>query len=67
MNKKHYNVSGLLNEQIKLQVKNVLHDIKGVNTVDVDLTNGSIEVGYNDAADTDEIMQGIERVGCKIE
>ncbi|MGB8452639.1 MAG: heavy metal-associated domain-containing protein [Anaerocolumna sp.] len=67
MNKAHYNVSGLINGQIKTQVKNVLHDIEGINTIDVDLVNGSIEIGYNDSVDTKKIIQGIERVGCKIE
>lgn len=66
MNRVHYNVSGLLNTQIKTQVKNVLNDISGVHMVNVDLGNGSIEVGYN-KADESEIRQGIERVGCKIE
>ncbi len=67
MNKVHYNVSGLLNEQVKTQVKNVLHEIDGVNMINIDLARGSIEVGYNGSVDTDEIKQGIERVGCKIE
>jgi copper chaperone CopZ len=66
MNRVHYNVSGLLNTQIKTQVKHVLNDIDGVHMVNVDLGNGSIEVGYN-TADENEIREGIERVGCKIE
>lgn len=67
MNKVHYDVSGLLNAQIKTQVKNVLNDLDGVKKVDVDLGNSSIEVGYNDSTDEEEIKQGLEHVGCKIE
>ncbi len=67
MNKVHYNVNGLLNSTVKTQVKNVLNHIDGVNKVNVDLVNSSIDVGYNDSADENEIKQGIEHVGCKIE
>ena len=67
MNKVHYNVTGLINEKMKTQVKNVLNKIDGVNSIDVDLARGSVEVGYNDTADTKEIAHGIERVGCRIE
>jgi copper chaperone CopZ len=66
MNRVHYNVSGLLNTQIKTQLKNVLNEVDGVHMVNVDLGNGSIEVGYN-TADESEIREGIKRVGCKIE
>ena len=37
MNKVHYYVSGLLNEQLKAQVKHVLGDIEGVSMISVDL------------------------------
>lgn len=68
MNKVHYNVTGLLNSTMKTQVKHVLNEIDGVNKVNVDLVNSSIDVGYNnDSTDEKEIKQGIEHVGCKIE
>ncbi len=67
MNKVHYNVSGLLNTQVKAQVKNVLNDLDGVLKVNVDLVNSAIDVGYNDSTDESVIKQGIEHVGCKIE
>jgi copper chaperone CopZ len=63
----HYNVSGLLNNKVKTQVKNVLDDIEGVNKVNVDLARGSIEVKYNKATNEEEIKSGIEHVGCKVE
>lgn len=67
MNRIHYNVSGLLNNSIKTQVKNVLSEIDGVHKINVDLGRGSIEVGYNDSTNENEIRNGIEHVGCKIE
>lgn len=67
MNKVHYNVSGLLNNSVKTQVKNVLSEIDGVNKINVDLGRGSIEVGYNDSTNENEIRDGIEHVGCRIE
>ena len=67
MNRIHYNVSGLLNNSIKTQVKNVLSEIDGVHKINVDLGRGAIEVGYNDSTNENEIRNGIEHVGCKIE
>lgn len=67
MNRVHYNVSGLQNAQIKRQVKNALDKVDGVSMINVDLGRGSIEVGYNEATNEDEIRGCIENVGCKIE
>lgn len=67
MNKVHYNVTGLQNSQIKTQVKNVLDELDGVQKVNVDLGRSSIEVNYNETITENEVRQGIEHVGCKIE
>lgn len=67
MNRVHYNVSGLLNNSVKTQVKNVLSDIDGVKKINVDLGRSSIEVGYNDSTNENEIRDGIEHVGCRVE
>ncbi|MBH1941541.1 heavy-metal-associated domain-containing protein [Mobilitalea sibirica] len=66
MNRVQYNVNGLLNNQIKTQVKNVLKDVEGVKNVNVNLERSSIEVDYNNTADEKEIRNGIEHVGCRI-
>lgn len=67
MNRVHYNVSGLLNNSVKTQIKNVLSDIDGVKKINVDLGRSSIEVGYNDSTNENEIRDGIEHVGCRVE
>lgn len=67
MEKIHYSVSGLINEDKKTQVKNALNKINGVNTVNVDLARGSIEVGYNSRTNPNSITNCIEHVGCKIQ
>lgn len=67
MNKVHYTVSGLINEQMKTQMKNVLSDVDGISVVNIDLGRGSVEVGYNDKTDERKIKECIERVGCRIE
>jgi copper chaperone CopZ len=67
MNRVHYNISGLLNNSVKTQVKNVLSEIDGVHKINVDLGRSSIEVGYNDSTNENEIRNGIEHVGCRIE
>lgn len=66
MNRVHYSVSGLINSEVKTQVKNVLAELDGVQMVNVDLGRGTIEVGYNEKTQESEIRQGIEHVGCKI-
>lgn len=67
MNKSHYSVSRLRNEQMKTQIKNVLNELEGVNMVNIDLARSTIEVGYDESVDENEIKQLIEHVGCKIE
>ncbi len=67
MIRSHYNVSRLLNTQMKTQVKNALNEIDGVKMVNVDLARSSIEVGYDESLDESTIKQCIENVGCKFE
>jgi len=67
MKRVHYNVTKLLNEQMKTEVKNVLDRVDGVQMVNIDLGRSSIEVGYNDSVDENVIKECIEHVGCRIE
>lgn len=67
MNRVHYNVSGLQNIQEKTNVKNALDKLDGVSMVNVDLTRGTIEVGYNEHTQESEIAKCIEHVGFKIQ
>lgn len=67
MNKVHYNVSGLQNNQIKTQLKNALNHLDGVQMVNIDLGRGSVEVAYNEKTEEPEIKECIAHVGCKIE
>ncbi|BBK76347.1 heavy-metal-associated domain-containing protein [Clostridium butyricum] len=63
MERTHYMVDGLANENMKTQVKNALEKIDGVNNVCVDLARGSVEVIYNSPATLLEIKQCIENTG----
>lgn len=63
MERKHYIVDGLANENMKTQVKNALEKIEGVNKVCVDLARGSVEVIYNQPATQEEIKSCIENTG----
>jgi len=67
MNKSHYSVSRLRNEQMKTQIKNVLNELDGVKMVNIDLARSTIEVGFDESLDENQIKQCIEQVGCKIE
>lgn len=63
MERKHFNIDGLANENMKTQVKNALRKIDGVSDVCVDLGRGSIEVMYNEPATQQEIQSCIEKTG----
>lgn len=66
MKKEHYNVNGLANEEMKTQIKNALDKIEGVNNVCVDLARGTVEVAYNNPANSDKIKNCIENSGHEI-
>lgn len=67
MNRVHYDVTGIQNTQMKTQVKNVLEKLDGVQTVNVNLANRTIDIGYNKKTDESTIRDCIEHVGYKIE
>ena len=66
MNRIHYETSGIQNSEIKTQLKNALDKINGVSMVNIDVAQGSIEVGFNQSADENLIKSCIETVGCEI-
>ena len=67
MERKHYIVDGLVNENMRTQVKNALGKIEGVSNVCVDLERGSVEVIYNEPASPDEIKSCIENTGHNVQ
>ena len=67
MEREHYIVEGLANENMKTQVKNALEKIDGVNNVCVDLGRGSVEVIYNEPATQEEIKRCIENTGHNVQ
>lgn len=67
MEREHYIINTLTNENVKTQVKNALEKIDGVNKVCVDLGRGSVEVIYNEPATQSEIENCIENTGHKIQ
>lgn len=67
MERKHYMVDGLANENMKTQIKNALEKIQGVDKVCVDLARGSVEVIYNEPATTEEIKNSIEKIGHNVQ
>lgn len=67
MERVHYNVTGLINNSTKTQIKNALDKIEGVQDVCVDLGRGSIEVAYNEDVTEQEVRSCIEETGFSIE
>lgn len=66
MKRVHYNVTRLVNEQMKNEVKNALDKVAGVQIVNIDMGRSTIEVGYNESIDEDRIKKSIEHAGCII-
>ncbi|MGL4773619.1 MAG: heavy-metal-associated domain-containing protein [Clostridium sp.] len=66
MEREHFQVNGLANENMKTQVKNALEKLDGVNNVCVDLARGSVEVIYNPPTTSSEIKNCIESTGHSI-
>jgi copper chaperone len=67
MNNVHYNVDGLFNTHVKTQVKNALEELDGVQRVNIDLHQSTIEVDFNETTTENEIQHKIQQVGCKIQ
>ncbi len=67
MERKHYMIDGLANENMKTQVKNALEKIDGVSKVCVDLGRGSVEVIYNGPATQEDLKSCIENTGHHIQ
>ena len=67
MEREHYIVDWLINENMKTQVKNALKKIDGVSNVCVDLDRGSVEVIYNKPATQEEIKSCIENTGHSVQ
>lgn len=67
MDRVHYKVSGIANENMKTQLKNSLEKVDGVNQVCVDMARGAIEVIYNEPATEIQIKSCSENSGHVIE
>lgn len=66
MERVHYKINGIANENMKTQVKNSLEKIEGVNQVCVDMARGSIEVIYNEPATETQIKSYLKNSGHEI-
>ena len=60
-------MNGIQNNQMKIQLKNALHKVKGVQNISVDMEQSTIDVDYNNKTDEFAIRDCIETVGCNIE
>ncbi|SCK04003.1 Copper chaperone [uncultured Clostridium sp.] len=67
MDRVHYNVTGLVNNTTKTQIKNALDRIEGVQEVCVDLGRSTIEVAFNQGVTESEVRSCIEETGFSIE
>ena len=66
MDRIRYDVDGIINNNMKTAIKNALEKIHGVETVDVDLGNQSIEIGCNNTTNQIMVKRCIEKSGAKI-
>ncbi|MCL2323652.1 MAG: heavy-metal-associated domain-containing protein [Oscillospiraceae bacterium] len=66
MDRVHYEVDGIINNNMKTALKNALENIDGVQMVNVDLGNQTVEVGYNENTDHVSVKRCIEKSGVTI-
>jgi len=66
MERIHVSVEGISNTQDKTSLKNALEKIEGVHMINVDIGQGSVEVGYNNPATEASIKSCIESTGFSI-
>jgi Copper chaperone len=62
----HYEVSGMTGSLSKTQLLNSLDKIEGIQGVAVDLSRGTVEVDYNEPADSQQIQDCIRKTGFDI-
>ena len=67
MDRIHLSVNGIQNSQSKTSLKNALEKIEGVQIINIDMGQGSVEVGFNDPVTEADIMSCIENTGFMIE
>ena len=67
MNTAQFQVSGMVNQQGRTQMKNALEKLTGVSSVAIDLKEGKVSVGYNDPATQWDIADCIMDTGFTIE
>lgn len=67
MDRVHYKVDGITNQNMKTQIKNSLEKVDGVNNVCVDVERGTVEVIYNNPATEKCIKSCLEDTGHKVE
>lgn len=66
MERVHYKINDIANENMKTQVKNSLEKLDGVDKVCVDVARGTIEVIYNEPATEISIKSCLEKSGHTI-
>ena len=66
MDRIRYDVDGIINNNMKTAIKNALERIDGVESVDVDLGNQSIEIGCNNTTNQIMVKRCIEKSGARI-
>jgi len=67
MHNMHCQVSGIVNQQSRTQIKNALDKIPGVHAVSVDMAEGLVHISFNAPATKDVIEDCIENTGFHLE
>lgn len=66
MERVHYKINGISNENMKTQVKNSLDKVDGVDQVCVDMARGTIEIIYTEPATEAQIKSCLQNSGHEI-
>ena len=66
MNQVHYKISNMANQSMKTSLKNALDKMEGIQEVNIDLTQSTVEVEFNEPAVEAQIRGCIEHAGHRI-
>lgn len=66
MNQVHYEITKMENQTMKTSLKNALDKIEGVQEVNIDVGRSTVEIGFNEPADENQIKSCIERSGSSV-
>ena len=66
MDRIHYHITGLINNEEKTKLKNALIKLDGIQLIAIDVDRSTVEVGFKETLNPISIRDCIEKTGYQI-